>query len=245
MTPLTPLSVFAFLRLRVLDVLHRTRDSLSHRHLPTHTPTLAHETQISFPLRLPPLLPPPCICSYTRPHRISGTVHHRLPLAPPLLLHFLPFGSEAMVSTALNANAAAKQMTDEEITRHRIMTRLSDIRTQPLKQLPMTAFMMWMVGNDVSIFSIMFVGMAVVNPLQSILGAGKMFADFEEDAKTDRQVRSAVNQARWIYIGCCLIAFLVALVKLNWMELLPVNSMDWMDHTPPTYQELSIGTFYH
>ncbi|KAK7201044.1 hypothetical protein NESM_000164400 [Novymonas esmeraldas] len=150
-----------------------------------------------------------------------------------------------MASPANNANSVAKQMTDEEITRHRVMARLNDIRTQPLKQLPMTGFMMWMVGNDVSIFSIMFVGMAVVNPLQAIFGAGKMFAEFEESANADRQIRSAVNQARWIYIGCCLIAFLVALVKLNWMELLPVSSMDWMDNTPPTYQELSAGAFYN
>ncbi|AIO00389.1 hypothetical protein LPMP_301630 [Leishmania panamensis] len=149
-----------------------------------------------------------------------------------------------MASQVTNASAAGKQATDEEITRYRVMARLSDIRTQPLKQLPMTAFMMWMVGNEVSIFSIMFVGMAVVNPLQSIFGVGKMFADFEEDAKTDRQIRSAVNQARWIFIGCCLIAFFVALVKLNWMELLPVSSMDWMDNTPPTYQEFSSGAFY-
>ncbi|KPA83190.1 putative mitochondrial hypothetical protein [Leptomonas pyrrhocoris] len=140
-------------------------------------------------------------------------------------------------------NTKAGQLSDEEVTRHRVISRLNDIRLQPLKQLPMTAFMMWMVGNDVSIFSIMFVGMAVVNPLQSIFSAGKTFEDFEEDAKADRQIRSAVNQSKWIYIGCCLVAFLVALVKLNWMELLPVSSMDWMDNTPPAYGEFSTGAF--
>lgn len=143
------------------------------------------------------------------------------------------------------ANAGAVQLTDEEITRNRVISRLNDLRLQPLKQLPMTAFMMWMVGNDVSIFSIMFVGMAVVNPLQSIFGAGKVFADFDEDAKADREIRSAVNQSKWLYIGCCLVAFLVALVKLNWMELLPVSSMDWMDNTPPSYGEFSTGAFYN
>ncbi|KAG5498666.1 hypothetical protein JKF63_02952 [Porcisia hertigi] len=150
-----------------------------------------------------------------------------------------------MTTPVMNAKVSGKQMTDEEITRYNIIARLNDIRLQPLKQLPMTAFMMWMVGNEVSIFSIMFVGMAVVSPVQSIFGSGKVFVDFEEDAKADRQIRSAVNQARWIYIGCCLIAFLVALVKLNWMELLPVSSMDWMDNTPPTYQEFSRGAFYN
>jgi ER membrane protein complex subunit 4 len=142
-------------------------------------------------------------------------------------------------------NAKAVQLTDEEITRRRVISRLNDLRLQPLKQLPMTGFMMWMVGNDVSIFSIMFVGMAVVNPLQAIFGASKVFEDFEEDAKVDRQIRSAVNQSKWIYIGCCIVAFLVALVKLNWMELLPVSAMDWMDNTPPTYGEFSTGAFYN
>lgn len=130
-----------------------------------------------------------------------------------------------------------------EMTRQRINIRLNDIRLQPLKQLPMTFFMMWMVGNDVSIFSIMFVGMAVINPLQSILSAGKNFADFEEDAEADAQIRTTVNQSKWIYIACCLAAFLVALVKLNWMGLLPVSAMDWMANTPTPYQEHSVGVF--
>ncbi|KPI83550.1 hypothetical protein ABL78_7407 [Leptomonas seymouri] len=148
------------------------------------------------------------------------------------------------MASPTSPNAKVAQMTDEEVTRHRVMSRLNDLRIQPLKQLPMTAFMMWMVGNDVSIFSIMFVGMAVVNPLQSIFNASEVFAGFEEDAKADRQIRSAVNLSKWIYIGCCLIAFLVALVKLNWMELLPVSAMDWMDNTPPSYSEFSTGAFY-
>ncbi|GET90763.1 hypothetical protein, conserved [Leishmania tarentolae] len=208
-----------------LDLLDRAHDS----------PRCAHGRPL-----------PPCILSYTQSHNTSGTPRHcSLPPSLFCLLSHLTFGFQAMASAVPNANASAKQMTDKEITRHRVMARLNDIRTQPLKQLPMTVFMMWMVGNEVSIFSIMFVGMAVVNPLQSILGAGKLFADFEEDTKADRQIRSAVNQARWIYMGCCLIAFLVALVKLNWMELLPVSSMDWMDNTPPTYQEFSSGAFYH
>lgn len=141
-------------------------------------------------------------------------------------------------------NAAGNDMSELEITRARINARLNDIRLAPVKQLPMTGFMMWMVGNDVSIFSIMFVGMAVVNPLQSILNVGKHFTDFEEDAEADREVRTAVNQSKWIYIGCCLVAFLVALVKLSWMDLLPVNAMDWMVNTPPSYKENSVGVFH-
>lgn len=125
----------------------------------------------------------------------------------------------------------------------RVNARLNDIRLKPVKQLPMTLFMMYMVGNDVSIFSIMFVGMAVMNPLQGILRASKEFTDFEEDAQADSHIASAVNQSKWIYIGCCLVAFLVALVKVSWMGLLPVSAMDWMSTVPPTYNEHSVGVF--
>lgn len=233
-----PLTGLLLPRLRVLWTCSIGHAILRYKHKHTHQPS---RTQYD---RGRPL--PAYILLHTHSHSSSGTVR-RGPLPSPLfcLLSYLTFSSQAMASAVANVNASAKPMTDKEITRHRVMARLSEIRTQPLKQLPMTVFMMWMVGNEVSIFSIMFVGMAVVNPLQSILSAGKLFADFEEDSKADRQIRSAVNQARWIYIGCCLVAFLVALVKLNWMELLPVSSMDWMDNTPPTYQELSSGVFYH
>lgn len=147
------------------------------------------------------------------------------------------------MATPANQKKPTVEVSDEA-ARQRIHYRLNDLRMQPLKQLPMTAFMMWMVGNDVSIFSIMFVGMAVVNPLQAMFGASKVFVDFEEDAAADRQIRSAVNQSKLIYIGCCIVAFFVALVKLNWMGLMPVSSMDWMDNTPPSYGEYSVGMFY-
>nr|CCC90969.1 hypothetical protein, unlikely [Trypanosoma congolense IL3000] len=126
----------------------------------------------------------------------------------------------------------------------RTYRRLNDIRTQPLKSLPMTAFMMWMVGNDVSIFSIMFVGMAVISPLQTILGTNKAFDDFKEEADKDPGIRSAVTHSKLIFVGCCIASFTVALVKLHWMGLMPVNTIDWLDKTPPQYKEQSMGFFF-
>ncbi|CCW61647.1 unnamed protein product [Phytomonas sp. EM1] len=136
-----------------------------------------------------------------------------------------------------------QELSEEEINRRRINQRLNDIRIGPLKQLPLNLFMMWIVGNEVSIFSIMFVGMAVINPLQSIFNAGKNFTEFEEDGKVDRQVLASIKQAKWIFIGCSLLCFLVGLIKLSWMELLPVNMMDWLPTTPPSYKEQSMGVF--
>ncbi|CCW68053.1 unnamed protein product [Phytomonas sp. Hart1] len=136
-----------------------------------------------------------------------------------------------------------QDISEDELNRRRINNRLNDIRLGPLKQIPINLFMMWVVGNEVSIFSIMFVGMAVINPLQSIFNAGKNFTDFEDDALVDHQIRTSVNQSKWIFIGCSFLCLLVALVKLSWMELLPVSVMDWLPNTPPTYKEHSAGIF--
>ncbi|KAH9579983.1 TMEM85/ER membrane protein complex subunit 4 [Trypanosoma melophagium] len=138
---------------------------------------------------------------------------------------------------------STSQVSESDIQRMRTYRRLNELRMQPLKSLPMTAFMMWMVGNEVSIFSIMFVGMAVVNPLQSIMGCAGVFAEFADDVQQDAGIRSAVAHSKLIYIGCCLIAFTVALVKLSWMGLMPVNAMDWLDTTPPVYKEHTLGVF--
>ncbi|ESL10812.1 hypothetical protein TRSC58_01448 [Trypanosoma rangeli SC58] len=135
------------------------------------------------------------------------------------------------------------KLSEGDMQRVRALRMLSDLRMQPLKSLPMTLFLLWMVGNDVGIFTIMFVGMAVVNPLQSIVGTNNVFKAFEEEAEKDANVRSALSQSKLMYIASCLVAFAVALVKLNWMGLMPVNAMDWLDSTPPDYKEYVQGFF--
>jgi hypothetical protein len=43
------------------------------------------------------------------------------------------------------------------------------IGTAPLKNIGMTAFMLYMFGSGIQIFSIMMLGMAFWNPLKSLL----------------------------------------------------------------------------
>ncbi|CAD2218145.1 hypothetical protein AGDE_02611 [Angomonas deanei] len=131
--------------------------------------------------------------------------------------------------------------TEEEITRQRVNYQINSLRLQPVSSLPMNLFLMWMVGNDVSMFSIMFVGMAVVNPISSILSVNKTFAGFEEEAAKDKQIMSSLKLGKLIYVGCCIVGFLVALLKLTWMGLVPILSMDWMSTTVPAYKERSFG----
>jgi ER membrane protein complex subunit 4 len=137
-----------------------------------------------------------------------------------------------------------QEQSDKELKRQRIQRRLTAMQFSPVTSLPMTLFMLWMVGNDISLFSIMFVGMAVTNPITTFLGTPKMFEQFDESVREDPSLRSAVTIAKLVYAASCVVALIVGLVKISWMGLLPVSVSDWMDHRPPTITEFSQGSSF-
>eukprot|EP00742_Colponemidia_sp_Colp-10_P024906 GILJ01030030.1.p1 GENE.GILJ01030030.1~~GILJ01030030.1.p1 ORF type:complete len:147 (-),score=20.83 GILJ01030030.1:34-426(-) len=130
-------------------------------------------------------------------------------------------------------------MTPEQQQHERKLRRIRSLQFQPVTSLPMTLFMLWMVGNDLSIFSIMFVGMSIMTPITSLMNTPKTFQMFEGEA----DVRKDVALAKLIYGVCCLAALGVGLMKVSWMGLLPVNAIDWLDHSPPRYAEVSFASF--
>ena len=130
-------------------------------------------------------------------------------------------------------------MTPEQQQQERKLRRIRSLQFQPATSLPMTLFMLWMVGNDISIFTIMFVGMSISNPIGALMNTGKVFAMFDSDPT----VKKDVALAKLIHAACCLLALGVGLMKLSWMGLLPVSAIDWMDHSPPKYAELSFSSF--
>lgn len=138
----------------------------------------------------------------------------------------------------------ASHVSDKEKRRMRIQRRINDIQFGPVKSLPMTLFMLWMVGNEISLFSIMFVGMAITNPISALMNTGGTFEQFAEVVREDPTLSSSITQGKLIYAACCLAAFVVGLMKLAWMGLMPVSASDWMDHRPPTLSESSRGSLW-
>ena len=127
----------------------------------------------------------------------------------------------------------------ERATLHARKTKkLFDMQISPLKALPMTMFMLYMVGNEIQIFSIMFVGMSIISPITTFFQAGSSFAMFAGDDT----VRSEVTRAKLCFQACCCVALAVGLVKLSWMGLLPTAAVDWMDHSRPFVVERSWGS---
>lgn len=84
----------------------------------------------------------------------------------------------------------------------------------PLQSLLMNAFMLWMVGNSLQIFSIMMLGMTLLNPIKAMIGLSGTFSKYEHPK---------VNLAlpKLIFIALNLALFGMALWKCEKLGLLP------------------------
>jgi hypothetical protein len=84
----------------------------------------------------------------------------------------------------------------------------------PGSQLMMTAFMLWMSGSTLQVFSFFILGMAVMNPLRALADANNQFAKFA-DSKVN------ITLPFLIFIAINLAALGVAIYKLQTLGLLP------------------------
>eukprot|EP00485_Elphidium_margaritaceum_P022533 CAMPEP_0202711184 /NCGR_PEP_ID=MMETSP1385-20130828/23039_1 /ASSEMBLY_ACC=CAM_ASM_000861 /TAXON_ID=933848 /ORGANISM="Elphidium margaritaceum" /LENGTH=186 /DNA_ID=CAMNT_0049370867 /DNA_START=36 /DNA_END=596 /DNA_ORIENTATION=+ len=107
----------------------------------------------------------------------------------------------------------------------------------PGKQIMMTGLMMWMSGSTMSIFTLMMMTMAMVQPITALFGTQKAFERFESPDTTSRSL--------WLpklaFIAMNLICIGIGVWKLNALGLLPTGQ-----HIPPTvaapnYAEYSMG----
>lgn len=91
-----------------------------------------------------------------------------------------------------------------------------EVALGPLKNLPMTAIMMYMSGNSLQIFSIMMVFMAFKNPIMGILQTQQAFERFESETN-----KSGLLQVKLAYVAAQLVALALGVWKVNGMGLLP------------------------
>lgn len=91
-----------------------------------------------------------------------------------------------------------------------------EVALAPVKNLPMTAIMMYMSGNSLQIFSIMMVFMAFKNPIMGIIGTNQAFERFESESN-----KAKIIQAKLAYVAMQMVALAVGVWKVNAMGLLP------------------------
>lgn len=96
------------------------------------------------------------------------------------------------------------------------------IALSPGKQLGMNAFMLWMSGRNLNIFSISTTSMAIMNPIKGILSVSSAFRSCEDpEGKVD------LTSSKALFVLLNLLWLGVGMYKMASMKLLPLTSADW------------------
>jgi len=98
-----------------------------------------------------------------------------------------------------------------------------EVALAPVKQLPMTAIMMYMSGNSLQIFSIMMVGMAFKNPIMGLMATNQAFEKLESEG-----IKGKITMVKAVYVAMQLLALALGVWKVNGMGLLPTTRSDWL-----------------
>jgi ER membrane protein complex subunit 4 len=92
------------------------------------------------------------------------------------------------------------------------------IAMKPGQQILMQAFMLWMSGSQLNMFSINVTSMAIITPLAAIFTMDQTFGNLRDvDLKVPKLLYTALNLA---FLG-------VGLYKMSSMRLLPTTAADW------------------
>ncbi|KAF7971449.1 hypothetical protein HWV62_45021 [Athelia sp. TMB] len=106
-------------------------------------------------------------------------------------------------------------------------SRAWEFAIAPAKSLPMQAFMLYMSGGGVQIFSMGIVFMLLMTPFKNIAAINTAFAPFEP-ATTPTKSFSALPLQKVVYVLCNILTLAVGLWKCRGMGLLPTGSGDWL-----------------
>lgn len=113
--------------------------------------------------------------------------------------------------------------------------RAMEFARSPAKNLLMYAFMLWMSGNSIQIFSIVMTSTVVWQPLKALASMEQAFSRFEEPGVN-------LLMPKLVYVACNSLGLAVGLYKLHALGLLPTHVSDWLSSLPPSpYKELSGG----
>lgn len=106
--------------------------------------------------------------------------------------------------------------------------RALDFATAPAKSLPMQAFMLYMSGGGVQIFSMGIVLMLLLTPFKNIAGMNEAFAPFAPSTAKNPKALTTLPAQKFVYIACNVLTLMVGLWKCRSMGLLPLGTGDWL-----------------
>ncbi|OCH90648.1 DUF1077-domain-containing protein, partial [Obba rivulosa] len=117
--------------------------------------------------------------------------------------------------------------------------RAWDLAISPAKSLPMQAFMLYMSGGGVHIFSMGIVFMLLSSPFKNLASINSAFAQFAPKSAPPKALTTLLLQ-KVVYLLCNLLTLALGLWKCRSMGLLPTGSADWLAFE--TRGEVSIRT---
>ncbi|KAJ2492423.1 hypothetical protein IWW37_001470 [Coemansia sp. RSA 2050] len=150
-----------------------------------------------------------------------------------------PFGyDQAIAAGATSSMSLAHGKTDEEGDMALRAKKAWEVAMGPGKTLPMQAFMAWMSGTGVSIFSILITGMILMTPVKTVMSTQQTFAPLERAGKGAKKLDLTMQKAAFVAINIAGLIF--GIYRLSLMGLLPTASSDWLSFIPAKqYMEFS------
>eukprot|EP00755_Sulcionema_specki_P038748 Sspe_Gene.111470::Locus_93557_Transcript_1_1_Confidence_1.000_Length_499::g.111470::m.111470 len=118
---------------------------------------------------------------------------------------------------------------------------LWEFATAPKNHIFMHLFLLWMVGNDINIFTIMFTGQVIYSSVSAILGVSHAFEQIIDSSERDGELRDEVFNAQITYLGFQLATLAIGLYKCYNLGLVPTNAVDWVDHRVRHPAEFAFG----
>ncbi|KAH9999093.1 hypothetical protein BJV77DRAFT_658366 [Russula vinacea] len=105
-----------------------------------------------------------------------------------------------------------------------------DFAISPLKSLPMQAFMLYMSGGGVQIFSMGIVAMLLLSPFKNLSSMNIAFAPFAPGPSSSPTANSlfTLPLQKLAYLVCNVLTLALGLWKCRSMGLLPTGTGDWL-----------------
>ncbi|KAG0228905.1 hypothetical protein B0O80DRAFT_298762 [Mortierella sp. GBAus27b] len=109
-----------------------------------------------------------------------------------------------------------------------------DVALAPGKQLPMQAFMLWMSGNSVQIFSVAITAMLMFSPIKALMNMSQVFERYESSSPVKVGfMDSKLAFPKITFVAMQILTIMLGMWKLNSMGLLPTSHSDWLAFLDP------------
>mmetsp|Transcript_18900 Transcript_18900/g.21090 ORF Transcript_18900/g.21090 Transcript_18900/m.21090 type:complete len:191 (-) Transcript_18900:47-619(-) len=128
-----------------------------------------------------------------------------------------------------NTGSGGLKMTQQQKTTlaAKKRSRALALATKPGQQILMNAFMMFMSGKNLNIFSISITSMAILSPIKSIFSVEKTFAPLESKESGGSAGDDSLQLPKLAFIAINLLWLAIGIYKMSIMRLLPTTSADW------------------